>query len=137
MDETKALTIVSALAEGINPHTGEEFPPDSPYQTADIVRALLVAGRVLEARAKARSRTRLPSNAGKRWTPEEDQKLLTQFDAGGSVADLAQALGRTPVGIQARLEKHGRLQGTADGESGEGGRSWRSFAQRGEVDRSE
>jgi len=132
MDEIKALAIVAALADGINPHTGEEFPADSPYQTVDIVRALLLASRALEARTKAQSRnTRAPANAGKRWTADEDAKLLARFDAGDSVSELARAHGRTPAGIQARLERHGRLSETTEDESEEGGRTWRSFAQRG------
>ena len=40
MDEQKALNIVTALANGVNPQTGEVFPGDSPYQSAEIVRAL-------------------------------------------------------------------------------------------------
>ncbi len=117
MDETKALTIVSALADGVNPLTGEVFAPDSPYQTADVVRALALATRALEVRLKSRPRTGLPGNAGKPWTAEEDQKLLREFDRGSSLAGLAQAHGRTPAGIQARLEKHGRLQASANADS--------------------
>lgn len=45
MDEMKALAIVSTLANGVNPLTGEIFPADSPYQTVDVVRALFLASR--------------------------------------------------------------------------------------------
>lgn len=123
MDESKAFTIVSALANGVNPLTGEVFPPDSPYQTADVVRALFLVGKVLESRLKAKPKTGLPGNAGKPWSPEEDQRLLNEFDRGASVASLAQAHGRTTAGIQARLEKHGRLQPSTESAST---RPWRS-----------
>lgn len=117
MDETKALDIVSALADGINPLTGEAFPADSPYQSPDIVRALFIARTVVEARARVRQRTPLPGNAGKPWSEEEDRKLLLEFDRGGSIAELAQLHARTAAGIQARLEKHGRVQPQSIGRS--------------------
>lgn len=114
MDDNKALAIVSALANGVNPQTGEMFDIDSPYQSADVIRALYVAVRALELtnRTKARhSRTRLPANAGKPWTEQEDRELLERFDEGMSVPELAQTHDRTLAGIQARLERHGRVQG--------------------------
>jgi hypothetical protein len=90
------------------------FEVDSPYQAADVVRALYVAVRALEMsnRSKARGvRSRMPANAGKPWAEHEDAELLEKFDAGLSVAQLAQAHDRTLAGIQARLERHGRLPG--------------------------
>lgn len=126
MDETKALAIVWALADGIDPQTGEMFPADSAYQTADVVRALFLAGRALETKTKARSRMPLPTNAGRRWSEEEDRRLLEEFDDGGTVPDLAQVHGRTTAGIQARLEKHGRLQMPQQGQGGGRGRIWRT-----------
>lgn len=112
MDESKALAIVSALANGVNPLTGEVFTTDSPYQSPDVVRALYISVRALEASAKRRSRARerLPGNAGKPWSEEEDERLLGEFDRGCPLAELARAHERTLAGIQARLEKHGRLQ---------------------------
>jgi hypothetical protein len=112
MDEAKALSIVSALANGINPLTGEVLAPDSPYQSSPIVRALYVAIRALEqsTRRRTRPRTGMPDNAGKLWSEEEDRRLLVAFDEGRSAGELAQAHGRTQAGIQARLEKFGRLQ---------------------------
>lgn len=110
MDEAKALGIVAALADGINPLTGEVFTQDSPYQSADVVRALFLARSALESRRRNRSRDALPANAGKPWSAEEDAQLLGQFDRGLAVAELARAHERTAAGIQARLEKHGRLR---------------------------
>ena len=112
MDDIKALGIVSALANGVNPQTGEVFDVDSPYQSGDVIRALYIAVRALETttRTKLRpGRARMPTNAGKPWTESEDHELLERFDQGLSVADLARALDRTPAGIQARLERHGRM----------------------------
>jgi len=113
MDETRALGIVSALANGVNPQTGEVFEADSPYQSVEIIRALYFAVRAMEMTSRNRPRAvrlRAPANAGKPWTEQEDLELLEKFDEGIPVPELARAHDRTPAGIQARLERHGRLQ---------------------------
>lgn len=110
MDDTQAHKIISALADGCDPTTGEKV--ESPVLQPGI-RALHIAIRALEnnAGSKARRSRATPANAGKPWTEQEDRELLEKFDAGQSVAQLAQAHDRTPAGIHARLERHGRLQG--------------------------
>jgi hypothetical protein len=113
MEDTKAVAILSALAKGVNPATGEVLPADSAYQQADVVRALYLAIERLKqpdtAAAKTRPRSDLPSNVGKPWTEEEDQRLLAAYDRGSKPAELAREHGRTLAGIEARLEKHGRI----------------------------
>lgn len=133
MDDQQALTIVTALANGAHPHTGEVFPSDSPYQSPDVIRALFAAQRALEARLPTQSRTRSAAsapastgtlasasnpgdpnagkpNAGKPWSADEDKQLLASFDGGKPLTDIARAHGRTVGGVRARLEKHGRLE---------------------------
>jgi hypothetical protein len=115
MDDARAFAILSALANGVHPATGEVFPADSPYQDPDTIRALYVAlrrmeGRTLEGRRRSDSDADRPTNAGKAWTPPEDEALLKAFDAGQTLEMLAQQHGRTSAGIRARLEKHGRLE---------------------------
>src|SRR5262245_59280015 len=111
MDDNKLIGIVSALANGVNPITGEIFPANSPYQAPEIVRALHAAVRALEGGREARppQRADAPGNVGKPWSKEEDQRLLAEFERGRSPSELAQVHGRTLAGIEARLEKHGRL----------------------------
>lgn len=112
MDDTEAHKIISALANGCDPTTGEKVE-SSVLQQGDVIRALHIAIRALEnnGSSKARRSRATPANAGKPWTEEEDRELLKKFDEGQSVAELAQAHDRTPAGIHARLERHGRLQG--------------------------
>jgi hypothetical protein len=114
MDDARALAILSALANGVHPATGEVFPADSPYQDPDVIRALYVALRRMEGRAFDRRRPEngadKPANAGKPWAPPEDSALLSAFDSGLTLEMLAQQHGRTSAGIRARLEKHGRLE---------------------------
>lgn len=110
MEANDAIEIIRKLADGVDPFTGERFPPFSPYQHADTVRALYLALDGLD-RVK-RSKTRQhdgPPKAGKSWTKEEEQHVLDQFDAKVDVADIAQELERSKGAIWARLEKLGHI----------------------------
>lgn len=116
MEAQEALGIVAALANGVHPFSGEVFADGSPYQHPDVVRALFAATRALEGSRRQLARQReLPANVGKPWSAEEDGRLLAAFDSGQARAAIAHAHDRTVGGIEARLEKLGRL---APGESG-------------------
>ena len=108
MDQDKAVHILKALTEGVDPHSGEAFGADSPYQQADVVRALYIALTALQPIPLKTSRT-TPGNAGKPWSEEEDARLLTAFESGHTPEQLAQAHGRSRLGIEARLAKFGKL----------------------------
>lgn len=127
----RTLTILNALAEGVHPATGEVFAPDCPYHSPEIVRALYGAVRRLEGTASSsdgqvpersrpetprsetarpeRAREGAPANAGKPWSVEEDRQLLVEFDSGKTLKECAVLHQRTFAGIEARLEKLGRL----------------------------
>ena len=110
MDQDKAARILKALAEGVDPHSGDAFGPDSPYQHADVVRALYAAlGALTPTRAAKTAARGAPGNAGKPWTPEEDERLLSAFESGQGLEQLAQAHGRSRLGVEARLAKLGKL----------------------------
>jgi hypothetical protein len=114
MNDEQALKIVSALANGLDPVSDEPVDLPPVLKELDVIRALFVAARALESssRSKARvNRGRMPAKAGKPWTEEEDRQLLDRFDSGQTVAQLAQTHERTLAGIQARLERHGCVQG--------------------------
>lgn len=128
MDAARAQTLLALLADGVHPLTGEPFPADSPYQQAEIVRALYRAVRALEAdvhgaapltagdrgnrRATAGMAAPSPAkgNAGKPWSADEERELLERFDAGALPGELAKQHARSVAGIEARLEKLGRLR---------------------------
>jgi len=111
VDIAKSLEIILALANGIDPHTGEEFSADSPYQHPQTIRALFVAIQALEQSRKADDRQRqLPDNAGKAWVDEEDHRLVSAFDSGKSTKQLAEEHKRTEGSIRSPLIKHGKIQ---------------------------
>ena len=110
MDVDQALKIVKALADGADPHTGEELPFVGPYQQPDVIRALFLASRILEREAwRERRRKQLPANVGKAWQADEDQQLMERFTQGHGVDALASLHLRTPNGIRERLVRLGKL----------------------------
>lgn len=122
MEKEQALRILNALANGVHPATGEKFAADSPYQHPDTVRALFEAMRAVDgggAQAPAptpapQRRPALPqSGSGSRWSPEEEQRLASAFDAGRTVDELARAHGRSRAGIEARLVRIGKMDPSA------------------------
>ena len=113
MEITKTLEIIKALSQGVDPHTGEIYPPDSPYQHPDTIRALFEAITTLEKMlGRSKRQKSLPENAGKAWTIEEDNLLIEQFDKGVSVKELSGDHKRTEGAIKSRLLKLGKISPT-------------------------
>lgn len=138
MDNTRiprTLAILNALSSGIDPLSGEPFPHDSAYQHPDVVRALFHALRAVEATAdtaavlpptpasapapatppdsapagKKKAPRPAAANAGKPWSPEEDERLAAGFDGGLSVEALATVHDRSRFAVETRLAKLGRV----------------------------
>ena len=106
MKEHDALGIIRALADGIDPDTGEVFPADSPYQNAQTIRALFVAVDALEAVVKRNNKKKtLPERAGKTWDKTESDLLVQKFDGGATVGELAKEHKRTRGAIESQLAK--------------------------------
>ncbi len=85
MDTEQSLKIIQELSQGVDPHTGEPIAEESPTQHPLTRQALLEAVQALERTRKSEDRIRqrqLPSNAGKTWGKEEDQRLVVAFDTG-------------------------------------------------------
>ena len=111
MELEKAISIIKALSDGVDPYTGEQYPEDSPYQSADTVRALIAAIAALEKQQKSTIRQQsLPGSAGKLWDEEEDNRLLEAYDADTPINNISKLHGRTIGAIKSRLVKHGRIK---------------------------
>jgi hypothetical protein len=110
MQEQRARKILQALVQGVDPSSGEELPAGTILQQADVLRALLAGVTALEqVSARALRRAQLPDNVGRAWTADEERMLVTAFQAGDSLADVAMKHGRTLRAIEARLERLGLL----------------------------
>ena len=114
MERDNAIKILQILADGVDPATGEPFPASSPYQRADVVRALFVAiealGNPSRSKASAPQGKSGFENAGRPWSQEEDARLGHAFDAGKPIEILAEEHKRSRFAIEARLVKLGRIE---------------------------
>ncbi len=106
MDICRAREIIRALADGIDPTTGEVLPRESVYNSPDVIRALFA---MLEATAPRKENKPLDPkrNAGKPWTAIEDDKLRDEFAEHLKIADIAKEHGRTYSAIESRLDHLG------------------------------
>jgi len=105
-----ALAIIRSLANGVHPISGEVMDFDGPYQHPQVVRALYEAAAALEKQERHQRRVaHMPRKTGEPWTEDEDRKLLSAFDAGRALQELAAAHERTMGAVRARLLKYGRI----------------------------
>lgn len=106
MDIGHAKTVLSALADGVNPLTGELLPSDCVCNQVEVVRAFHC---ILNALSRVGEKD-VPSNAGMPWTESEDEHLLNSFKDGKTVAELAKMHGRTKGAISSRLKKIAEIE---------------------------
>ena len=108
MDIARAKELLSVLADGINPLTGEVLPAEDSCNQVEIVRAI---HKVLcNFDSKEKPNKVLPENAGKPWTPEDEATLCRMYDAGRSRKDICTYFKRSTGAIAARLVHLGKIK---------------------------
>jgi hypothetical protein len=100
MDIVRAKEIISALAEGVDPTTGEILPDNSVCNKGEIVRAFYA---VLNHLDEKKPKKNLPTNAGKPWTKEDEDLLVSLYRSGTLKREICKTLQRTESGVAARL----------------------------------
>ena len=111
----EAKKIIDALANGIDPETGEILPSQSTLNSPQVIRALFVAVSALERAIRLADRDNsLPKNAGRSWSDEEDKQLLVIFGSGTPVKEIAARHGRTLGAITSRLVRLGKIKGSTE-----------------------
>ncbi|MGM9483065.1 hypothetical protein ACS5PN_17865 [Roseateles sp. NT4] len=115
MTPHEAQRVIDALADGVDPETGELFAEESVLAKPSVIRALFVASRALQTAGSAAATTKeQPGQAGKPWSQEEDRRLLKAFDQGADLAALTAAHARSRGGIASRLVRLGRIKERAE-----------------------
>lgn len=107
MNIIKAKEILSALAEGIDPTTGEVLPDNSVCNKGEIVRAFYA---ILNCLDEKKSKKNLPANAGKPWAKEDEDLLVGLYHSGTPKRDICKTLQRTESGVAARLVHLGIIE---------------------------
>ena len=109
MDIIRAKELLSVLADGINPLTGEVLPENDSCNQAEIVRALHTTVAELERIAKRKAKPQ-PENAGKPWTKEEEEEIRLAYRNGIKISEIADRHKRTRGSIVTRLVRMGELK---------------------------
>ena len=98
MEIQEALRIMRALADGVNPGTGEALMADAVYQNAPVVRAFLRAVGALEyLQERERSRKTPAATGGTSWSRAEDQQVCEELRRGIDFHQIAKTHNR-PIG---------------------------------------
>lgn len=113
MDIQRAKELLTVLADGIDPLTGEVLPQTDSCNQADIVRALHAVLLELDKQPKKKAKP-LPENAGKPWAAADDEQLRIAYRSGETLSDLAKEYKRTTGSIAARLVRIGEIKKRQD-----------------------
>ena len=105
MDVQRAKELLTILADGTDPLTGEVLPADHVCNKGEIVRALNCA---VEALSRKREKP-LPENTGKPWPEELDHELCRLSDEGMKKQARCTHFGRTSGAIESRLQRLGKM----------------------------
>ena len=70
MEINRAAELLRALADGIDPMTGQPLPDESVYNRPEIIRALHCVLQELQERADSTAAV----NAGRNWSTEEEAR---------------------------------------------------------------
>jgi len=108
MENREALTVMRALASGMDPESGKTLEAESICRRPQVVKALnraLGALLYLEQREQQR-----PPNAGRSWSRDEDAQVCAEVRRGIDFQEIAKSHNRTVPSIVARLVKLGEIR---------------------------
>ncbi|MCH8543722.1 MAG: hypothetical protein LAT61_09140 [Alcanivorax sp.] len=116
----EAREILAALANGVNPATGEILPESSPYNDPNVIRALFTVlstiksgkqpKKTLEEKQQENVKAGRPKNAGLAWTDELKEQVASEFKSGVLIDELATHFERTRGAIASELVKQGLIE---------------------------
>lgn len=116
MELNEARELVSALANGTDPGTGEILPAESPYNDPRVIRALFTVldsskGRAARKSPEEKMEENLaagrPRHAGLPWTDDLRGELAEMFKGGTALRELARHFERTNGAILSELARQG------------------------------
>lgn len=118
MKKSEVVDVLSALASGVHPVTGEVFEEASPYNHPQIIRALFGSLELLQGRSSGPKKTLeeinreegRPLRSNMRWSEEEDQQLIQLIEQGVLTGEIARQFQRTKGAVHSRLQYQGLLE---------------------------
>ncbi|QGZ39806.1 hypothetical protein IP92_02118 [Pseudoduganella flava] len=120
MTPEQAADIIEQLALGTDPRDGNPLADSDSCTAPEVIRALFLARTALRGALAAPAPAKTPRapvmrngvvlpNVGKKWSGDDVDTLLRQFEAGTPIGAIAAQLGRTDSGIVARLVHAGAI----------------------------
>jgi hypothetical protein len=107
MEIQEAVTVMRALAGGLDPETGQPLEADSLCRKPPVVKALNRAlGALVQMEQRERSR---PQNAFRTWKRDEDAQVCEEVRKGMDFHEIARVHNRSVGSIVARLVKLGKI----------------------------
>ena len=112
MDIVRAKEILTILADGINPLTGEVLPREDSCNQVEVVRALHTVLDYNNTMGPTNNKVKKaqPENAGKPWTDAEKNAVAEEYHSGMKISEIAQAHKRTRGSIEAKLAQLGLIE---------------------------
>lgn len=118
MHQREVVEVLSALASGSDPISGEIFEEDSPYNHPRVIRALFGSIELIESRTGRVKKTleQINREAGRplrtnmRWSEEEDRRLFELLEEGVLTGEIASRFERSRGAIHSRLQGKGLLE---------------------------
>jgi hypothetical protein len=111
MNIEETIAILEALAQGINPVTGNQLATASPFDEPLVIRALNTAAQRLRHSSSLSEQPKAsPPKVGSGWSADEDQALVRQFRANLPIKSIAENHQRTRGAIQSRLARLGLVE---------------------------
>lgn len=119
MNQEKIVTIIEALANGIDPITGEMLPDNSPYNQPEVIRALFQVTKLIPKVKKSKRTTEqkqqenlekgLPKNFGLAWLEDDINSVINQYKSNITIDDIAEEQARKSSSIIGLLKKQGTI----------------------------
>ena len=104
------INLLENLSNGYDPYAGEVLEKDHICQNVQISNILKEAFKALKKeRNNNKKKKNAPKNAGKKWTSEEDEKLLAMFNDKYTIKEIAEYFERTSGSIRSRLLDFGHM----------------------------
>lgn len=120
----KEIKVLEALANGVDPVTGEVLDNQSPYNQPEVIRSLFtilnelksptkkikLPKKTIEEKQADNIDNGLPKNAGLPWTSTEKEELVEKYKSEVSIEELSEIHGRTKGAITSELKKQGLIK---------------------------
>lgn len=111
MDILRAKEILTILADGTNPLTGEVLPNSDSCNQVEVVRALHAVLNALNHQEEKNKKSQW-ENAGKPWSAEEKEQLIQEYHTGLKIHEISKKHGRSRGAIEAKLAQVGLIDKT-------------------------